>query len=111
MAGTYADQSTLATDNAFIALCRVALLKRALELSAEATARLAANEAARVILNQSNAEIALCNSVLSDAQGYAQRMAWLVAAGNATIGAAAPALPTQNDVQYAVNQTLPTLVR
>ena len=98
MAGTYAEQTTLAQDSQFINLCRAALIKRAFELD-DGTDK------------QTLGTLNLVNGVMSDSAGYAQRMAWLVACGNPTIGAAAPVLPSQGDVQYAVNTYLPKLVR
>jgi hypothetical protein len=98
MAGTYADMAQLAVLNDFINLCRVSLLKRAVELD-DGTDKLSAG-----MLN-------LIGSIMSDAENYAKRMAWLIAAGNATIAAAAPAVPSEGDTQYAVNTFLPKLVR
>lgn len=98
MAGTYADQATLATTNAFIDLCKVALLKRAVELS-DGTDKLDAPTLNTIA------------SIMQDAGGYASRMAWLIAATNATVGASAPAVPSQGDLQFCVNTLLPKLVR
>jgi hypothetical protein len=98
MAGTYAEMATLASMDSFITLCKVSLLKRAVELD-EGEAK------------QTAAMLNLISGVMSDAEGYAKRMAWLIAAGNATISAAAPTVPTEGDTQYAVNTFLPKLVR
>lgn len=98
MAGTYTDQATLAQTNEFIALVKVALLKRAVELD-DGNAKLDVGT-----LN-------LIFAIMQDPDTYAKRMAWLIAGTNATVGAAAPAVPTESDVQYCVNTLLPKLVR
>jgi len=96
MAGTLAEIATLATDNGFIAKIRGAMIKRAVELVTSATAQ---------NLNTLNQMI----SILRSAGGEASNIAWLVAAGNATIAAAAPAVPNDSDTQFAVNTQLALL--
>lgn len=98
MAGTYSEQAQLALTNDFISLVKVSLIKRALELNAED-------------VKHTVNEINLYKDIISNADGYASRVAWLVACGNPTIGAAAPVVPNSNDTQYAVNQVIPLLVR
>jgi hypothetical protein len=98
MAGTYQDQAYLASLNDFITLVKVALLKRAVELDDGST-------------KQTVGTLNLISSIMSDPDSYAKRMGWLIAATNATVGAAAPAVPSASDVQYCVNTLLPKLVR
>jgi hypothetical protein len=98
MAGTYAEMAELATLNDFVNLCKISLLKRAVELD-DGTDKQTVG-----ILN-------LLSGIMTDSDGYAKRMAWLIAAGNATISAAAPAVPSEGDTQFAVNTFLPKLVR
>jgi hypothetical protein len=113
MPGTYADQADLANANDFIALCKVSLLKRAIELDTNNATLLAelmgkASDPASTKFMLSATSIT--GRIASDADGYAKRMAWLVASGNPTIGAAAPAVPKEGDVQYAVNTFFPKLI-
>lgn len=100
MAGTLADKAALAVDNAFIAKCRVAMIFRANELLTSTAAQSAATRASL------NAMDALFRSAGSDAAN----IAWRVAASNASIGAAAPAVPNDSDTQFAVNTVLAALV-
>lgn len=98
MAGTFSDQATLATDNAFIGKCRVALVKRAVELANSADAK-------------SLPQLRQVAEILSTGgESHASRMAWLVGAGNPTIASAAPAVPNDQDTQYAVNVQLALLL-
>lgn len=97
MAGTLAEQAELATSNAFIAKVRCAMIYRANELyNSESKQTLA-------VLQQAK-------QILQSAAGNAETVAALIASGNATIAAAAPAVPSDGDTQYAVNVTLPMLV-
>jgi len=98
MAGTAADIATLASLNDFIARVRVALIKRAVEIDAGSD-------------RQSAAMLNGVAGIMGNSEDIAKRMAWLVAAGNPTIAAAAPAVPSEGDTQYAVNTMLPKLVR
>ena len=93
MAGTFADQATLAGDNAFINKCRAALLFRSVELMTSTTA-------------QTFTTLAKMQAIFQNAGADASNMAWRVAAGNATIAAAAPAVPSDSDTQFAVNTFL-----
>jgi hypothetical protein len=97
MAGTFADQATLTADNAFIAKVRAAMIYRAVELYDSDTA-------------QSWAVLKQARSILDNAGGDAAKIAALVASGNPTIAAAAPAVPNDADTQYAVNVVLTTLL-
>jgi len=99
MAGTFAEKATLAVDNAFINKIRVALIFRANELLTSTAAQSAATRGA---LNNAD-------TIFRSAGSDAPSMAWRVAAGNATIGAAAPAVPIDSDVQFAVNTILALL--
>jgi hypothetical protein len=95
MAGTFSDQAVLASDNAFINKCRAAMLFRANELMAMASPpvpRLGTLQQATQIIRSSGSD--------------ASNMAWIVATTNPTIAAAAPAVPTDGDVQFAVNTQL-----
>lgn len=97
MAGTFADQATLASDNAFIAKVRCALIFRANELYNSTSA-------------QSYRALAQARAILDNAGADAQKYALLVASGNATVAAAAPAVPSDGDTQYAVNVFLTSLL-
>ena len=98
MAGTAADIAVLATLNEFIVQCRVALVKRAVEIDAGSD-------------RQSAQMLNGVAGIMSNSEDISKRMAWLIAAGNPTISAAAPAVPSEGDTQYAVNTMLPKLVR
>lgn len=93
MAGTFAEQATLANDNAMIDKCRVAMLFRANELLSSQTAQKLA------VLQQAK-------NIVTNAGADAPSMAWKLATGNATIAAAAPAVPSDGDVQFSVNVQL-----
>ena len=99
MAGTLTDKATLATDNAFINKVRVAMIFRANELLASTSAQNAGTRVALV-----NAD-----TIFRNAGSDAPSMAWRVSAGNATIGAAAPVVPSDSDTQFAVNTLLALL--
>ncbi len=99
MAGTFAEKATLAVDNVFINKVRVALIFRANELLTSTAAQSATTK------NALNTADGIFRSAASDASN----MAWRIAAGNATIGAAAPAVPIDSDVQFAVNTLLALL--
>lgn len=93
MAGTFAEKATLATDNTFINQCRVAMLFRANQVLNETNfMTLPALQQAKNIVNNAGAD--------------APNMAWKVATGNATIGGAAPVVPSDGDTQFAVNVQL-----
>jgi hypothetical protein len=97
MAGTFADQATLAADNAFIAKVRAAMIYRATELYNSQTAQ------TWRVLQQAR-------GILDNAAFDAPKITALVASGNATIAAAAPAVPNDGDTQYAVNTVLTSLL-
>ena len=93
MAGTYADQVTLASTTSFVQKVQVALLFRA---NQNMTSTAAQNPAMMAVLAQAH-------NILSNGGSDAQRYAWIVATCNPTIAAAAPAIPSDGDTQYAVN--------
>lgn len=95
MAGTFTDQATLASDNAFINKVRAAMLFRANELLALATTP---SPKLKTLQQATN--------IIANAGGDAASMAWVVATTNATIAGAAPAVPVDGDVQFAVNTQL-----
>ena len=88
MAGTFAEQATLAADNAFIAT------------------ELFNSQAAQTLATLQQAK-----GILSNAGAQAPHNAALAAAGNPTIAAAAPAVPNDSDTQYAVNTVLTSLLK
>ena len=95
MAGTFAEQATLAADNGFIAKCRCAIIFRAVELlGTQGT-----NEFIRA---------AMLNA-LRNAGADAPLMAARLASGSTAIAAAAPAVPSDADTQTAVNVFLSRL--
>ena len=98
MAGTYADQAALATSNEFIAKVRVAIIKAALDIFLGTD-------------RKSVEMLQLVSNILIDSESYAKQMAWLIAGGNATVGAAAPAVPDDGALSWCVNDMLPKLVR
>jgi hypothetical protein len=113
MPGTYAEQATLANTSEFIDLCRVALIKRVVELDTnnaslvtELMGKASDPASSKFMLSTSS----LATRIIGDAESFAKRMAWLVAAGNPTIGVNAPAVPKEGDVQFAVNTFLPKLI-
>lgn len=96
MAGTFAEQAQLAGNAEMIAACRVAIIKRAIEIDADST-------------RETIATLSLVRNILSNSEDFAKRMAWLCAAGNPTIAAAAPAVPSEGDLQFTVNAMLAKL--
>ena len=93
MAGTFADQATLAKTNSFIDQCRAAMLFRAVQV---------VNTNAKV----DRRDLDFARNILRSAASDAQNIAWLVATGTPAIAAASPAAPTDVDVQTAVNAFL-----
>lgn len=98
MAGTFAEQAQLASDIAFIAKVRVAMIFRANELFNSTSAQTLS------VLQQSK-------GILSNAGSQAPDIAALVATGNATVAAAAPTIPSDGDTQYAVNTVLTSMLK
>lgn len=98
MAGTFAEQAELASSNAFVAKVKVAMIFRATELFN--------SQAAQTISTLQQAK-----GILSNAGAQAPDIAALVATGNPTIAAAAPAIPNDGDTQYAVNVVLASLLK
>lgn len=96
MAGTLLDQATLAGTNDFVQKCKGELIKKALYLD----------------LGQSGASTAernLATAILNEPDGYATRIAVMIAFGNATVAANAPAVPPDADMAYVVNEAWPHL--
>lgn len=93
MAGTLADIATLASNSAFIAQVRGAMIKRAVELVTSSSP-------------QDVYTLTQMTSIMKSAAGDAEKVAWLVAAGNPTIAASAPTVPVDADTQFAVNTQL-----
>lgn len=97
MAGTFAEQNTLATDNSFIAKVKCAMVFRANQFLT--------NESRNTL-----AELQQAKNILSTAASEATNVARIIASANATIANAAPAVPSDSDTQYAVNTTLALLI-
>jgi len=97
MAGTLAEQSELAVSNAFIAKVKCAMIFRANQNYTSET-------------KQSLAVLEQSKSILRNAASDAPALAAIIASGNATIAAAAPAVPSDADTQYAVNTALTMLI-
>lgn len=93
---SFTDQATLANDSAFINKCRAALIFRAVQILESPQ-------------NFTRPQVEQAYRILDTSGADAPRMAWIVAAGNATIAAAAPTVPSDGDTQYAVNTFLPNL--
>ena len=92
MAGTYSDVATLAVDTAYQGKVKVALIDAAADVLAEAT-----NTA------QYDRRRDLAVVVMRNPSAEVERFAWVVAASNESVRAAAPAVPSDGDVQFAVN--------
>lgn len=92
MAGAYSDVAALAADVAFQGKIRVALLDAAADVLAEAENT-----------PQFDRRRELAVMVIRSPTTEVERAAWLVAASNESIRAAAPAVPSDGDVQFAVN--------
>ena len=91
MAGTLADQLTLSNDNAFIGKCKGTLVKKCLVIAAGA-------------VGDNIATRNLAESIFNSPDTYASRVAVMIAFGNATVAAAAPAVPADADMAYVVNE-------
>ena len=91
MAGTLADQLTLSSDNAFIGKCKGELVKKCLTIDAGTA-------------GDDTTTRNLASAILNSPDSYASRVAVLVAFGNATVAAAAPAVPADADMAYVVNE-------
>jgi enamine deaminase RidA (YjgF/YER057c/UK114 family) len=98
MAGTFADQATLASDNAFIAKVQVAMIARAVEQYYNATA-------------QPFSVLQQAKRILETAGSDAANIAHLVVAADAGIKAAAPVVPSDSATQAAVNVVLTALLK
>jgi hypothetical protein len=98
MAGTFADEATLASDNTFIGMVKRAMLTRAVEQYYNSTAQ------PYSVLNQAK-------TILITAAGNAADIAALAVAADATIKANAPTIPSDAATQSAVNTVLTALLK
>ena len=98
MAGTFADQATLATDNAFIAKVQRAMITTAVEKYYSSTA-------------QDFSVLLQSKQILDNGASDAARIASLCIAADATIQANSPAVPTDAATQTAVNVVLTALLK
>jgi hypothetical protein len=98
MSGTFIDQSTLAETNSFISICRISLIKRAIELDAATT-------------KQTAAEMSLYRDIIQNPDTYASKIALLIATSDAEVSSAAPAIPSDTVIQACVNTMMPYLLR
>jgi hypothetical protein len=98
MTGTFAEQAILATNNKFIAQCRVALIKRAVEII---------NDPA----DQQEDTLRQCQEILLNSENTAINTAWIVSSGNAGIAKATPDVPSDEDTQAGVNDYLKLLLQ
>ena len=98
MAGTLADQATLAQDSAFVGKVKAAMIFRAVAQYNSASA-------------QTFRTLEQCRGILSDGAGDAQRVAWLCAVGVPSIAAAAPVIPSDAATQSAVDAILAALIK
>jgi len=98
MAGSFLDQYALSTNNDFLAKVRCAMIFRATEVwNNSQKFSYSTLEQAKIILTDRSS-------------GMFEMIARYVASGNATIAAAAPAMPSDGDVQFAVNTMLSSLL-
>lgn len=103
MAGTLADQATPANTNAFRDNIRVAILNRAKKILDNTAGR--ETEAGKL-----NRQLSLIHSAASGgAESLSIQVAWLVATMDTSIAAGSPALPSDTDLQNAVNTQLARL--
>lgn len=98
MAGTYADQATLASMNEFTDKVRVAMISRAI------TQYFSADPQTFKVLQQAKA-------ILDNGGSDAARIAALVATGVPSIAAAAPAVPTDADTLSGVTVVMDALLQ
>ena len=98
MAGTLAEQATLAQDSAFVGKVKACMISRASTNFNSATA-------------QTFRTLEQCRAILSDGAGDAQRVAWLCAVAVPAIASAAPAIPSDAATQTAVDAILAALIK
>lgn len=88
---TFADKAALATNNAFIAQCRVAMIYYAYYKTG---------------VGGDLRMLEKMNAIIISAGSDAQAMAWRVACGSSGIGDTAPALPSDANLQTAINNII-----
>jgi hypothetical protein len=98
MAGTLADQATLAQDSAFVNKVKAAMIFRAVTQYNSASA-------------QTFRTLEQSRDTLAGAAGSAQQIAWLCAVGVPSIASAAPAIPSDAATQSAVDAILAALIK
>ena len=98
MAGTLADQATLAVDSAFVGKVKAAMIYRA-----------------SINFNSASAQtfrtLEQCRTILQNGGDDAQRIAWLCAVAVPAIASAAPAIPSDAATQSAVDAILAALIK
>lgn len=98
MAGTLADQATLAQDSAFVGRVKAAMIFRAVAQYNSASA-------------QTFRTLEQSRETLAGAANKAQEIAWLCAVGVPSIASAAPAIPSDAATQSAVDAILTALIK
>ena len=98
MAGTLADQATLAVDSAFVGKVKAAMIYRASVNFSSASA-------------QTYQTLQQCRTILQSGGDDAQRIAWLCAVAVPSIAAAAPVIPSDAATQSAVDAILAALIK
>jgi hypothetical protein len=98
MAGTLAEQATLAQDSAFVNKVKAAMIFRASANFNSATA-------------QTFRTLEQCRTILGNGGDDAQRIAWLAAVVIPAIASAAPAVPSDATTQTAVDTILAALIK
>ena len=103
MAGTLVDQATLAKNDTFISSVKAAMLSRCKKIEDNITG-VRETEPGKLLR-----QLQLSRSILANGASEAERVAWLVATMDNSIGAAAPAQPADTDLQNAVNTQMARL--
>ena len=98
MAGTLADQATLAQDSAFVNKVKAAMIFRAVTQYNSASA-------------QTFRTLEQSRETLNGAASRAQEIAWLCVVGVPSIASAAPAIPSDAATQSAVDAILAALIK
>lgn len=98
MAGTLADQATLAQDSAFVNKVKAAMIFRAVAQYNSASA-------------QTFRTLEQSRDTLAGAANKAQEIAWLCAVGVPSIASAAPVIPPDAATQSAVDAILAALIK
>lgn len=98
MAGTFAERVQLGSSNDFQNLCKVAVMVRAKAMTDDTT-------------KQTIEQINFYFNLLTSPDAFAVKVAWLLATVHPTISAAAPDVPTDANIQTAVNSALTYLLK